>query len=466
MAGPKADESPAAIADSLIAPKPDGTPYSRPEMETRIRDIAGTTQVKRLITIERYGLHTKVAYDMKPITVIHWLLDKMIDKGEVQGNKMNISSDLGADHVPETFNQFCQVLSLFIENGSALRPLDGEIPMDKLNIPPPPGQPVAPGQPAQPQQQAAFTPPPPPPMPGAQPMMAQPPPPPTMAPAVGAPPGVPAGMPMAPQVPGQHPQAQMPMAPALPQGAQMPMPPQAPQAPQAPALPPPTAPPAAAVPPPGQAIAPAAPAAVPTILIKENPARVWGVTAPRTSSTGKPATRRLKSEIMEDQAWESAGKTDLPTMTLAEAQGAGYIVDQATLLVIGAQNPAPQQPTAAAPPAPADPPPQTMAQPAAAPMVPAAAPMAPPQQQMVPALPMASVPAPQTETPAPQADATGATLRELSKTIAELKRQNSILDMALSIVLRMNPDLKAALNSQGVASCEEVLKELNLQVPQ
>jgi hypothetical protein len=250
----------------------------------------------------------------------------------------------------------------------------------------------------------------------------------------------------------------------------MPMPPQMPQAPQAPALPPPTAPaavpppvapqPMASVPPPGQQ---AAPSTAPTVLIKNEPTRVWGVTAPRTSSTGKPATRRLKSEIVEDQAWESAGKANLPTMTLAEAQAAGYIVDLETMLVVGAQNNAPQQFAAAAPQAPAAPPPQQMAQ---QPMVPAAAPMAPPQQQMVPALPMASVPAPQTEAPAPQADATGATLRELSKAITELKRQNAILDMSLSIVLRMDPNLKAALNSQGVASCEEVLKELNLQVPQ
>ena len=85
---------------------------------------------------------------------------------------------------------------------------------------------------------------------------------------------------------------------------------------------------------------------------------------------------------------------------------------------------------------------------------------------------MASVPAPQTQMAQPaqaapaQADGINATLRELSKAISELKRQNAILDMSLSIVLRMNPDLKAALNQQGVASCEEVLKELNLTVPQ
>lgn len=421
--------------------------------------MAATTQVKRLIAIEKYGLRTKVAYDMKPITVIHWLLDKMIDTGAVQGDKMNISSDLGADHVPETLNQFCQKLAIFIENGAALRPHETEIEMDKLNIPPPPGQPVAPGQP-QPQQQAAFIPPPAPPMPGAQPMMAQPPPAPTMAPAVGAPPGVPAQMPQM-----QMPQMQMPMAPALPQGAQMPMPPQAPQAPQAPSLPPPVAPqPMASVPPPNQQ---AAPGTAPPILIKDDPNRSWGVTAPRTSSTGKPATRRLKSEIMEDQAWESAGKPNLPTMTLAEAQGAGYIVDQETLLVVGQQNNAPQQPTAAPPQAPAPQPPQQMAQPPQPQMAQPAAPMAP-QQQMVPALPVASsVPAPgQAIAGQAPTDGTNATLRELAKSTTELKRQNAILDMALSIVLRMDPNLKAALNSQGVASCEEVLKELNLQVPQ
>lgn len=456
MAGPTEDETPSAIANKLITPKADGTPYSRLEMEERLRDIASTAQIKKLIAIETFGLSTKVAYTMKPITVIHWLLDAMISKGYAQGDKMNISSDQGADDVPETFNQFLQLLAIFIENGSALRPQEGEIPdMNKLNIPPPPGQAMAPGQPAPQPQGQGFTPPPPPPMPGAQPMMAQPPPAPTMAPAVGAPPGVPA----------QMPQMQMPMAPALPQGAQMPMPPQAPQAPQAPSLPPPVAPqPMASVPPPNQQ---AAPRTAPPILIKDDPNRSWGVTAPRTSSTGKPATRRLKSEIMEDQAWESAGKANLPTMTLAEAQGAGYIVDPETLIVIGQQNNTPQQPAAAPPPAPMAQPPQQMAQPPQPQMAQPASPMAP-QQQMVPALPAASsVPAPgQAIAGQAPTDGTNATLRELAKSITELKRQNAILDMALSIVLRMDPNLKAALNSQGVASCEEVLKELNLQVPQ
>ncbi len=296
-------------------------------------------------------------------------------------------------------------------------------------------------------------------------MAAMPPPAPTMAPVVGAPPGVPQPpVAMPPPVPGQHPVAQMPMAPQQPtMGVVVPAPGQqpAPQPQFQAAVPPPVAPqPMAAVPPPGQ---PAAPSTAPIVLIKNDPARTWGVTAPRTTGNGKPATRRLKTEILEDQAWESAGKpANLPAMTLAEAQAAGYQVDLGTMIVVGASNPAPQAPPMAPPAQPMAP--QPMAPPAPQ-APPAAAPMAPP-------LPMASVPAPQTQMAPPaqaataQQDATGATLRELSKTITELKRQNAVLDMALSIVLRMNPDLKAALNSQGVASCEEVLKELNLPVPQ
>ena len=210
-----------------------------------------------------------------------------------------------------------------------------------------------------------------------------------------------------------------------------------------------------------------APSTAPTVLIKNDPSRTWGVTAPRTTGNGKPATRRLKTEILEDQAWESAGKpANLPTMTLAEAQAAGYMVDMETMLVVGAQNNAPQQPAAAPQVAPPAAPAQPMAPQPMAPAAPQAAPQAAP---MVPALPTASVPAPQTQAAHPaqeQSDATGATLRELSKAITELKRQNAVIDMALSIVLRMNPDLKGHLNQQGVASCEEILKELNLTVPQ
>jgi hypothetical protein len=445
LAGPKADESPAVIANRLIEPNPDGAPYSRIEMEARIRGIASTVQVKRLIAIEKYGLQTKVAYDMKPITVIHWLHYKMIDKGEAQGDKMVISSELGADHVPETFNQFCQRLAIFIENGSALMPPDGEIPMDKLNIPPPPGQPMAPGQQPQPQ---AFTPPPPPPMPGAYPQGAMPPPHPTMSPALGLPPGVPTQQPQyAPQAP-QAPQ----YAPQAPQYA--------PQAYAAPAVPPPVVPhPMASVPAPGQQ---AAPMTAPIVLIKNDPNRTWGATAPRITN-GKQATRRLKTEILEDQAWESAGKpANFPTMSLAEAQAAGYHVDMETMLVVGAQNPAQYQAPYQAPQAPQQPP-QPMA-----PQPPPAAPAAP--MAMPPPLPMAqmqtSVPIPQTQMQQPSQDSTGSTLRELSKLLGDLQRRMAILDMSLSIVLRMNPDLRAALNQQGVASCEEVLKELNLSVPQ
>lgn len=441
----------------------------RISLEQHLREKLKTVHQKRLYCV-KMGLPTKVAFDMKPITVTHWILDKEISDGRATGQLIGASSELGADDNKDNFDQFTQRLAMFIENGWAMTPNKGEgIDMNRLAQPPQPPAPPngAPG---------VATPPAPPPMPG----VAAPP----VAPAVPAPqPGVPAGvapqMPAPPAPPAAAPQVPPPVAappvPGAPVGAP-PMPQTAPPMAPAPAAPAPQM----AAPQPQQPMAPAAPQPVtpapaapqqagnlPTVLIKEDPNRAWG----RPSGERK---RRTKAEIKEDTAWTDAGKPgNVQTITLAQAQAAKYQVD-ADMRIVGGpataappmQAQAPAAPAPAAPPAAAAPaqgnpmivPPNPLTgantMQAAAPAAPvptstAQAPTAPQTQGITmpgsPAVaplptmpPMGGVPA-----PAPSVD------------LSEVTDQLKLIDAGLALLLR------ASYQKQGELTLVSILTELN-----
>ena len=407
-------ETPAEIHQKLIAPKSDGTPITtRPEMEQRLNDVAPTVHQKRLQAIH-LGLDTRVALDMKPVTVRHWVLDELIRKKVIQGEILDISSDLGADHIPEHFQQFLQKLGLFIEKGWALDPLPGEVPMSNQLVPPPPvpGQPPAP--PSDGQNAPAFTPPP-------------------------MPPGV---APAAPQAP---------MIPQPLQAAPLP-PPVAPTAPPVPAsIPAPGQPPQPQVP--QQAVpVPAQEAPKLGVLIKAEPARPWG----KPSPSRPDAKRRTKVEIMEDKAWMSSGSPGtVATMTVEEAQAAGYQVND-EMVIVGAQNPPPQ----AAPQAPTTPPfPQSPTQGPSLPQPVTAPPMAPPSLPTIAAgMPVAPAQAPNAQTVSGN-DTLQRNQENLAKQMVAIKHQLKVLDTALALMLRQT------FQRQGEFKCEEALKELGVQLP-
>ncbi len=67
---------------------PDGSLLTRLVMEQQIRETHATVQDRRLLAITPYGLESKVAYDMKPITVIHWVLDQLVRQGAIHGEQI------------------------------------------------------------------------------------------------------------------------------------------------------------------------------------------------------------------------------------------------------------------------------------------------------------------------------------------------------------------------------------------
>lgn len=449
----------------------------RAELEALVRAELKTVHHKRMMAV-KLGLPWKVAYDMKPITVIHWILDKYISDGQATGQLMGVSSEAGADDNKDTFDQFTQKLAMFIENGWAVMPNKGEgIDMNRMQPPPPaPNGATGPAAPAPTPAMAPGMPPAPPPIPSAvaapqapqpnypapqapQPGYQQPPvagaptipgppapvgqgpapmPPPNAPPVPGAPAGAPPAAQTAPPTPAPVPPAP-PAAPPPPVAAA----PQAP-APQAPQAPQPQAP----APAPQQAQAPApqqpqAPAptggGAPTVLIKAQPDREWG-------KPGDPARkRRKKFEIKEDEAWEDAGKpNNVQALTIEQAQEQGYTVDND--MRISASAPAAQAPQAQ-PPAPAAPQAQAAPQPQSAMMVPpnpltGATTMAPPA-------------------PGPQpGQAPPATAAAPSVNLSPIEARLAKIETGLAVLLR------ATYQRQGEPSLESVFSELGIPLPQ
>lgn len=201
----------------LTLKKPDGSLFTRIEAEKELWDKCKTSHMMRRLANGQYGLDPRFAWMLKPTSITHWILDELIRKKLIAGEQIGIHPEQESDDA--YFNTYIQKLRVFVEDGRALAPKEGEgIDMSDFQQMPPNGQPPqAPG----------YSPPPPPPMgygqPPAQPQQQfQPPPMPQQqgfAPPQGAPPPF-GGQPQAPQF-GAPPQQQMPSFP--PQGAPPPV---------------------------------------------------------------------------------------------------------------------------------------------------------------------------------------------------------------------------------------------------
>lgn len=424
-------------AIELQTSKENGHPKNRYEMETWLRDNIQTAQEKRLKAIEM-GLPAKVAYDMKLISVIHWILDRLIDEGRVEGDKLEVSSDLGFDNNKDNFDQFTQRLAIFIENGQAATPIDGEgIDMTKMNTPPAPpipGQnqngtsqntfvpPTPPPMGAQqpPQQQGSPQPPAPPapPSPGGQQPGQQPPQPSSAAPQPPSPPvpGVPAQQGTAPQPP-------MPAAPSAPQ--QSPQPPSPQGAPMPPTAQPPQQQQAQ---PQGNAADPGPP---PT---KADPNRPWG--EPGMNAQGEQKKRRNRKEVEEDNAFDS---------WVAACANAGIDHNER----LQQANPAPQQP-------------QQMQQARTAPPNPMAGATGPAPTQQAP---MPTMGMPQMGTP-PNAGPAGGGQQADNYDLEALREEVAELNYKMDLIGKVTAQtLRVLYSKPGDPTPESILQELGLSVP-
>lgn len=215
----------------LVLKRSDGSLLTRVEAEKELWDKCKTSHAMRRVAWSQFGLENRFAWMLKPTSIVHWVLDEMIRKRMIAGDQIGVQPELESDE--SYFNSYIQRLRVFVEDGRALKPKEGEgIDMSDFQnqMPPQNGQPVP---------QQSFSPPPPPVgFPGQQP--------PQQAPQSFAPPPPPQQYGAPPQaMPGYQAPPQMPQFGAPPsfppQGAQPPV--------SQPQLPPQGAPPA----PPAQA---------------------------------------------------------------------------------------------------------------------------------------------------------------------------------------------------------------------
>ena len=213
--------------------KPDGSLFSRLEMEEQTRQVWPKIHWVRLMANKIYGLPRQAAFDMKEAFIRHWVLDEMVRRGQITGDVSGVDAQTYNDDA--TSRQFIQRLQFLIQAGQAIVPKEGEgVDMSGFTPPPPPMGMMPPpnGQP----QQMPFQPPAPqgfaPPMPQGMPPQGPPQMQPPMAPPQMQPPQGPPQQQYAPPMPGAG-MPQMPQTPVPPMpGA---LPPQMPQqaAPQA-----------------------------------------------------------------------------------------------------------------------------------------------------------------------------------------------------------------------------------------
>lgn len=181
--------------------KPDGSKYTRLEMEEQIRKVWNKQIWIRMKAVSDLKLPHVPVYDMPKGILIHYILDNMVMWNQIDGVCAGV--DVSSYTQPEYLPKFAQTLGYLIQTGHAMTPdeTDG-VPMSLIPTQPPQTQNQAttwtpPQAPAAP---AGFPPPPPsfptqgppvPPFPNASP----PPPPPIPTPGVAGqipPPPVPA----------------------------------------------------------------------------------------------------------------------------------------------------------------------------------------------------------------------------------------------------------------------------------
>ena len=210
--------------------KPDGSLFTRLEMEEQMRKVWPKIHWIRIKANKIYGLPRQAAFDMKEAILRHWTLDEMIRRGQITGDSSGVDAQTYNDDA--TTRQFIQRLQYLVQAGQAITPQEGEgVDMSQF-VPPPPPMGGSNGAPQQ--QQMPFQPP----MPQqgyAPPQMPQQPP---------MPPGPPQQMMAPPMAPPQQMMPQGPpqqqFAPPMP-GAGMPQMPSTPVPPM-PGAPPPQMP--------------------------------------------------------------------------------------------------------------------------------------------------------------------------------------------------------------------------------
>jgi hypothetical protein len=152
-------------APVLVLQKQDGSLLTRIEAEKELWDKCKTSHAMRRYAWGQLRLDSRYAWMLKPTSVTHWILDELHRKRLIAGDPIGVQPELESDD--SYFNSFIQRLGVFVQEGRALPPKEGEgIDMSDFQHQMPP----APNGQQQPQQ--GYAPPPPPPMgfppPGAQ----------------------------------------------------------------------------------------------------------------------------------------------------------------------------------------------------------------------------------------------------------------------------------------------------------
>lgn len=133
---------------TLELSSPNGIPLTRIQAEKELWDKCKTSHMMRRLAWGQLGLDGRFAWMLKPTSVTHWILDELIRKKQITGEPIGVQPELDTDD--SYFNSFVQRLIVFVQDGRALQPKEGEgIDMSDIQNP---GYPSAPG----------FNPPPPP----------------------------------------------------------------------------------------------------------------------------------------------------------------------------------------------------------------------------------------------------------------------------------------------------------------
>lgn len=204
-----------------------GQKLQRIQMEQQIREKFPAALRWAVLAIG-YGMDQSHALLAPPVFTLHWLLDEMVRRQQLDGDVFGLPPEAHLNAPMMT--HFTQQLDVAIQTGQAMSPAMGEgVDMSKPAAPP-----TVPSQ---------F-----PTVPGAAPSI--PAPPQMAAPAMPAPFQVPAGIPAPPQM--SMPPQMSPAMPPMPASAPRPMVPQMPTAPASgpPTVPAPHSPPPGPVPPP------------------------------------------------------------------------------------------------------------------------------------------------------------------------------------------------------------------------
>lgn len=129
------------ITSPLALTKPDGTQMTRVEAEKALWEQCKTSHVMRRVAASQFGLDSRYVWGLKPTSITHWILDELIRKRVISGEQIGVNPDLESDD--SYFNSYIQKLAVFVQEGRALQPKEGEgINMSDFNhqMPPPNGQ--------------------------------------------------------------------------------------------------------------------------------------------------------------------------------------------------------------------------------------------------------------------------------------------------------------------------------------